>query len=598
VEEPKTIGRYEIVERVGRGGMGVLYRARDAVLEREVAIKVMLGDFSGDEEGRARFYREARAAARLQHRYIVTIYEFGEEDGMPYLVMEFLRGSDLLRRMRADPPLTTDQKLDVVLQLCTALQFAHSQGVVHRDVKPANVWLLEDGNIKLLDFGIAKMAASTITQHAGVMGTISYMAPEVVGGKAADGRSDVFSAGVVLYELLSGHKPFEADSPTSLLLKILEGEPRPILDFVPGLPRILVQTVHLALEKNPDVRYQRAADFAADLQTARQALSPAGDASISLMDEPTIVNVREPEKPRAAPQSPIAQQEEVQPSTTAPSARPAWMMWAALAVVAVGVVIALFLGLRGRAPSGETVADAQRQAAEVPGGTKQAEPLTVAASKEAPAAPAPAVLPAFLRVVSDPAGAAIAVDGKDSGLSTPADVAIGQVPPARLSFQLDGFHPHESRVTKEELARGRLDVRLNPLPVPVKVRLTGGYRFEVVNEAGAVLSSYAERHDIVVTGKQRIRIRSAEYFLDRSFDLDGSRRSVELQAPQLGRLSVRSANETCTVRIGGRDLGFPPILGQSIVAGTHVVTLVCPDGKTQRESVTITAGQDQMVRIR
>ena len=182
METPATIGRYEVIERVGRGGMGVLYRGRDPILDREVAIKVMAGDFSSDESARTRFYREARAAARLQHRNIVTIFEFAEAGGMPYIAMEFLRGQSLAQRVQSGPPLTLVQKLDIVTQLLTGLHYAHEQGIVHRDVKPPNIWLLDDGTVKLLDFGIAKIAASTMTNAGSILGSAFYMAPEQISG--------------------------------------------------------------------------------------------------------------------------------------------------------------------------------------------------------------------------------------------------------------------------------------------------------------------------------------------------------------------------------------------------------------------------------
>src|SRR5258706_689277 len=213
---PTHIGRYQVLERVGHGGMGVLYRGFDPKLDREVAIKVMLTDFSEDAEAmRPRFYREAKAVAKLQHRNIVTVFEFVEDQSQPHILMEFLRGVSLAARMKAQPALMLDDKLDIVAQLCSGLGYAHSMGVVHRDVKPANVFLLEDGTVKLLDFGIAKLTTSTLTRQGDVLGSASYMSPEqVAGSDSVDGRADVFSTGVVLYELLSGHKPFEGDSPT------------------------------------------------------------------------------------------------------------------------------------------------------------------------------------------------------------------------------------------------------------------------------------------------------------------------------------------------------------------------------------------------
>ena len=212
--DPAQIGRYQVIERVGKGGMGVLFRGMDPVLDREVAIKLMLVDFSDDEEQmRPRFYVEARAAAKLQHRNIVTVFEFAEEGNTPYI----LRGTSLAARMVSPLPLSLDAKLDIIAQLCDALHYAHEQGVVHRDVKPANVFLLTDGTVKLLDFGIAKMASSGLTRQGDVLGSASYMSPEQVrGSDMVDGRADIFSTGVVLYELLAGKKPFESDQPPEL----------------------------------------------------------------------------------------------------------------------------------------------------------------------------------------------------------------------------------------------------------------------------------------------------------------------------------------------------------------------------------------------
>ena len=257
MNEPKQlekIGRYQILARVGKGGMGVLYRGFDPVLDREVAIKLMQADFSEDtEQMRPRFYREARAAAKLQHRNIVTIFEFAEESNVPYIVMEFLRGTPLGARINTTPPLTIDDKLNIIAQLCDGLSYAHEQGVVHRDVKPDNVFLLEDGSVKLLDFGIAKLTSSTLTRQGDVLGSASYMSPEQVsGGESVDGRADIFSTGVVLYELLAGRKPFVADSPTAVILKILKEEPTPIETLVSDLPPELVAAVMRALSKDPD----------------------------------------------------------------------------------------------------------------------------------------------------------------------------------------------------------------------------------------------------------------------------------------------------------------------------------------------------------
>src|SRR6185503_13818463 len=269
---PEKIGRYQILERVGKGGMGVLFRGYDPVLDREVAVKVMHEDFSDDtEQMRPRFYREAKSAAKLQHRNIVTIFEFAEENNQPHIVMEFLRGFPLSSRMEQKPDLTLDDKLDIVAQLCSGLGYAHSQGVVHRDVKPANVFLLEDGTVKLLDFGIAKLATSTLTRQGDVVGSAPYMSPEqIAGAQDLDGRSDVWSTGVLLYELLCGRKPFDGEGLTTVIAGILREQPPAIEQFVPGLPQQLLDVVSKALEKDRDQRYRSAEELGRDLQLIRK----------------------------------------------------------------------------------------------------------------------------------------------------------------------------------------------------------------------------------------------------------------------------------------------------------------------------------------
>src|SRR5262245_21453485 len=190
--------------------------------------------------------------------------------------MEFLKGTPLGARMNAQPPLTLDDKLSVVAQLCDGLSYAHEQGVVHRDVKPDNFFILEDGSVKLLDFGIAKLTTSTLTRQGDVLGSASYMSPEQVGGsEAVDGRADIFSTGVVLYELLSGRKPFEGDSPTSVIVKILKDEPVPIDSVAAGLPPELVAAVMKALHKDPAERFQTADAFSRELQNIRRGLHPS-----------------------------------------------------------------------------------------------------------------------------------------------------------------------------------------------------------------------------------------------------------------------------------------------------------------------------------
>ena len=204
--------------------------------------------------------------------------------------MEFLRGQDLSKRMRAEPPLTLEQKIDIIAELCTGLHFAHEQGVIHRDVKPANIWLVPDGSVKLLDFGIAKFSSSTMTRQGSVLGSISYMSPEQINGLEVDGRADVFSAGVVLFELLTGKKPFAGDSPTAVLARIMDDEPVRVQDLPADLPKPLVAAVLKALQKDREKRYRHAADFGADLRLVRSAVvASTGSISTDLDQLETMV---------------------------------------------------------------------------------------------------------------------------------------------------------------------------------------------------------------------------------------------------------------------------------------------------------------------
>ena len=253
--------------------MGVVYRAQDTLLERLVALKVISTSIEDNPELRERFFREARAAGQLSHRNIITIHDLGEHDGQPYLAMEFLSGEDLQHRLARQEPMSLRRKLEIASEICDGLSYAHRRGLVHRDVKPANVFITDEGVVKLLDFGLARMVASELTRSNMMMGTLNYMAPEQVRGERTDHRADIFSFGVVLYEMLSGRKAFQGDSFATTLYKILQEVPEPLLSIDSMLPNDLVWLVEKALAKPRDERYQDLTDVARDLAIIRQHLS-------------------------------------------------------------------------------------------------------------------------------------------------------------------------------------------------------------------------------------------------------------------------------------------------------------------------------------
>jgi predicted Ser/Thr protein kinase/tetratricopeptide (TPR) repeat protein len=266
------IGKYRVVGTIGNGAMGEVYKAKDPLLNRYVAIKRIAPSLAADPDFRRRFQREAQSAAQLSHANIVTVFDFGEEDGLPYMAMELLEGRDLKEVIRSRD-LRLGDKLSVMEQLSDGLAFAHSKGVVHRDLKPGNIHLQPSGQVKILDFGLALLGTSDMTKTGTVMGTPHYMSPEQVRGQKADARSDVFSLGAVFYELLSRHRAFDADSVHGVLFQILEQQPEPIRKWAPEVPAPLVGVVERALVKDPAGRFADAGEMARALADAREAIA-------------------------------------------------------------------------------------------------------------------------------------------------------------------------------------------------------------------------------------------------------------------------------------------------------------------------------------
>ncbi|MCL4811433.1 MAG: serine/threonine protein kinase, partial [Vicinamibacteraceae bacterium] len=270
---PASIGRYQVRDRLGQGGMGVLYLAHDPDLERPVAIKLLR---VGSDDLRERFVRESRIAARLQHPHIVGIYDVGVHEGQPFIAMEFIAGDTLADLIKRRSPLSIGRKLALIEDLCEGLAFAHKAGVVHRDVKPANLMVNQEGILKILDFGIARVGDSGMTQVGVLMGTPNYMSPEQVDGLTVDFRSDIFAVGLVLYELLVYQPAFAAKSQHQTLHRILHEEPTPLRELDASLDPELETIVAQALRKRPEERYQDLTLLRADLSRLGQRLvSPA-----------------------------------------------------------------------------------------------------------------------------------------------------------------------------------------------------------------------------------------------------------------------------------------------------------------------------------
>ncbi|MDP9266916.1 MAG: protein kinase [Acidobacteriota bacterium] len=405
----QTIGKYEVLEVIGHGGMGVVYRARDAAIGRHVALKVMGAALAQQGELRERFLREARAAGNLQHPNIVVIYDLGEDNGAPYIAMEYLAGEPLDKALAANT-LTTKAKLEIFALICDGLHFAHQSGVIHRDVKPANVILPTKGGAKLVDFGIARTGDAGITRTGMMIGTVAYMAPEQLKAKPVDARSDVFSAGAMLYEMLAGKLPFEGESTAETMMRILQEEPPELKAEGVVSPQSLAKLVGRALEKEPADRYQTAREFGEAVRDYLLAQELSGMRATSIRPLPDVSQLREPAATVApAPTRMSAAPPVSAPKATAmdPAAQPAHatratslrsgegrgsgkkVMFIAAALIAI-FVVALVWSKRERQ-------DAQSAASEVTAAATSlgaAPGVTPASPANQPAATAPASSPA------------------------------------------------------------------------------------------------------------------------------------------------------------------------------------------------------------
>jgi serine/threonine-protein kinase len=281
-EQPRQIGKYAIVRTLGRGAMGMVYEGFDPVIERKVAIKTILADYldaAEMEDATARFKREAQAGGRLQHPSIVGVYEYGGDGAMAFIVMEYVEGTELKKMISSGRKFELIEIFEIMKQLLAALDYSHKAGVVHRDIKPANVMVMPGPKVKVMDFGIARLESSNLTQTGTAIGTPTHMSPEQLMGHTADGRSDLWGCGVILYELLTGASPFLAETPAVVMQKVLQSEPPKPTSINSALPPAFDAVIARALAKKAPDRFQTAREFQVALLQALQGKTSSNTAS-------------------------------------------------------------------------------------------------------------------------------------------------------------------------------------------------------------------------------------------------------------------------------------------------------------------------------
>lgn len=553
------LGKYEIVEKIGTGGFGVVYKALDPFIKRHVAIKTCS---AGDRETRERFLREAEICGNLQHRNIVTVYEFGFEADTPYLVQEYLSGEDLDKKIKRRDFLPMPERILWLMQIARGLEFAHVRGIVHRDIKPANVRILEDGTAKILDFGIAKLAQqqSTLTQAGITLGTAAYLAPEQIRAEAVDARTDVYSFGVLAYELLTFERPFQSREIPSLFYKILNETATPVERLAPETPAELAAIIKRCLAKDPGQRFAPTGELVAALEQILRRrpvdVTAVSTRAHAVVTEERTAAVRPTAKMPATPVTHDAPTratsiDEVELSypqgTPHPQSRAMtsmafggpgrgrrWLALGAAAAAALGLAVVAIWMARASQPT------------PVPGAAPAAPGVALPASTPAPpvatAAPTPAPTP--------------------TASPTPAPVPTAAAP--RLGRLV--IAPGWDAATTVTVAgrRVRLD-REQTIELP-----PGGYDLVFALETPSFALEQGLRAEVVAGGSVAV--------------------VVPLRRP--GRLSIQPHLNTRpgVIRLDGQMLGAAPLRGRWLTPGEHLVE-VFPVGATGGEppvKVTVT----------
>jgi serine/threonine-protein kinase len=521
MENPNKIGRYEILEALGQGAMGTVYRAKDPAMDRMVALKTIISVVLASDQGtqfRERFYREARAAGALAHPGIVPVFDVGEHEGIPYLVMEFIKGRTLADVMKKGERLTLDRACEIGQKLAEALGYAHQHGVVHRDIKPANILLTDRETYgierpKITDFGVAKMAEGRTTLTGQLVGTPAFMPPEQFLGGPIDGRADLFSLGVVLYWMATGEQAFPGESITAVSYKVVHTDPVPPRKLNPWVPARLDSVIMRCLAKSPDERYQTGEELARELGKIREEGKVSGERKFAPAEPLAAASASDPDTTLAgsimmgaAAVKPALAKQMAEPNVTVAPGNKQTIRLVLAVVILLGVVVGGWSAWRGRhkaavqvtvspepatnatlqpAPAGTPAAGAAIPQAASPAGQDTADassqkspekppdtPTTKASSKTAsesvpaPTVPAKTVAPATGSAAKKTAAK---IEAKTKGVSSPKAAAV-EPQPAVVDFDPKSLDPKQN-------AKLKIDAKHAPAGLDFTVEMNGKLYF-------------------------------------------------------------------------------------------------------------------------
>lgn len=579
----KKYGRFSVEEELGRGGMGVVYRAVDPVIGRSVAIKVLHTDSSLSSKARGeiqnRFEQEFRSAGNLIHPSLVTVYDVGQEGDESFIAMECVEGDSLERMLRSGRDLSFKEVADLLERLCSGLDYAHDAGIVHRDVKPANVLLTESGRPKITDFGVAKVRSANLTLTGTVIGTPAYMAPEQILGETVTGAADQFSVGVILYQMLTGELPFIGDLPTTTLYKIVHEDPAPPSSLNETLPPEIDAAVLKSLAKNPAERYACCTDLA---KAVRDALGATPQISPESTSRTVTLAGAEPFDAEISHAGSGSYGGAVTWANRKPTPR--------YGLLALGAIALAMLGWFGAQMYFE------RMAPQEPVETADDEPAEAPQqAADAPITPEAPLLRSYT-VVSEPAGATVVVDGEAASSVTPITLELDPDSTVELALDLEGYKPQSLRAELADYPEGELSFRLERKIVYGFATLEAPYDV-VLRSRGAGSSKGRSPKLRLAPGRHEIEIEADEVFLRRTLTVD-IEPGQTAQLPNMPEtLAVRFASipGNSRVFIDGQFVDEAPMTQSLTLGSTHELRFEWPDGTSKTERHRIDRSKERIV---